>query len=103
MNITISTLNIYFKPDLGENFMSVAQQIIDAVNAAKQANLDAIDRVSVDVAELKRLANAGQQITPEQLEGILASLGQIKTAADALDPLANFPGEVPPPPPPPVE
>lgn len=71
--------------------MSAASTIVDAINAAKQSQIEAIDRVAADVQYLKDQVSSGNTLTPEQLAGILKGLDEIKVANNAIDPLPEVP------------
>ena len=67
--------------------MTLAEQILAAIEADKLAVTAAIERVAVDVAALKSKAESGSNITPEEAQAILNGLAGIKTTLDAVDPI----------------
>lgn len=66
-------------------------QIKTAITDANTAVVAEVDRVAVDVQQLKNQLANGQAISDADMQGILDGLTGIKTQVAAVDPLPDFP------------
>ena len=67
--------------------MTLAEQILAAIEGNKTAVTAAIARVADDVAALKSKAESGNNITAAEAQAILDGLAAIKTTVDSVDPI----------------